>query len=46
MGKAFCEDDKLIAREVVLFDRFAYDFLGDAIGVDVGFDDCMLARFG
>lgn len=38
-AKAFGKDDELVAREVILLDRFADDLFGDAVGVDIGWNE-------
>jgi len=32
---AFGEDDQLLAREIIFFDRLADNFLADAVGIDI-----------
>ena len=41
---AFGEDDQLLARDAVLFDRLGDDFLGAAVGIYVGLLWLELAR--
>lgn len=41
--ETFREDGELLAREVVLLDRFADYFFRDAVGVDVGWRSCTSA---
>ncbi len=34
-AEAFAEDDEFVARDIEFLDRFADQFLADAVGVDV-----------